>query len=89
MKISFDNSIKTINTDGSKEIIENKNNSLVKTSYDKDENITSSVALEEGQTISHIAQNTPYNSIELLEYNNLTLEQAKHLPVGFEVQILV
>lgn len=87
MKISFDNSIKTINTDGSKEIIENKNNSLVKTSYDKDENITSSVALEEGQTISHIAQNTPYNSIELLEYNNLTLEQAKHLPVGFEVQI--
>ena len=45
------------------------------------------IPLTKGQTISHIAQNTPYNSIELLEYNNLTLEDAKNLPVGFEVKI--
>ncbi len=54
---------------------------------DKDNNILSSVSLKEGQTISHIAQKTPYNSIDLLEYNNLSLEEAKSLPVGFKVRI--
>ncbi|MFV0562076.1 LysM peptidoglycan-binding domain-containing protein, partial [Malaciobacter mytili] len=45
------------------------------------------ISLNPGQTISHIAQKTPYNSIELLEYNNLTLEDAKNLPVGYKVLV--
>lgn len=45
------------------------------------------ILLTEGQTISHIAQNTSYSSTELLEYNYLTLEEAKNLPVGYEVKI--
>ncbi len=49
--------------------------------------IPTAIPLTQGQTISHIAANTDYTSIDLLEYNNLTLEEAKNLPVGFEVQI--
>ncbi|MFV0561468.1 LysM peptidoglycan-binding domain-containing protein [Malaciobacter mytili] len=45
------------------------------------------ISLKAGQTISHIAQNTPFSSIELLEYNNLTLEDAKNLPVGYKVLV--
>ncbi|RXJ69308.1 hypothetical protein CRV08_04680 [Halarcobacter ebronensis] len=70
----------------SKSKIENAINNLDKSNL-KEPTEVGVVPLQEGQTISHIAQNTPYNSIELLEYNNLTLEQAKHLPVGFEVKI--
>jgi hypothetical protein len=46
-----------------------------------------SIPLTPNQTISHVAQNTPYTSDELLEYNNLSQEEAKRLPVGYEVQI--
>ncbi len=54
---------------------------------DENGNISSSIPLGKGQTISHIAQNTKFNSIELLEYNNLTLEDAKNLPVGYKVLV--
>ncbi|MDY0328109.1 MAG: hypothetical protein RBR07_07675 [Arcobacteraceae bacterium] len=46
-----------------------------------------SIPLTQNQTISHVAQNTPYSSDELLEYNNLSQEEAKRLPVGYVVQI--
>ncbi|RXJ98491.1 hypothetical protein CRV02_13440 [Arcobacter sp. CECT 8989] len=52
-----------------------------------DINIIESVPLTKGQTISHIAQKTDFNSIDLLEYNNLTLEEAKSLPVGYKVLV--
>ncbi|RXI36127.1 hypothetical protein CRU99_13600, partial [Malaciobacter mytili] len=52
---------------------------------DENGNILSSIPLEKGQTISHIAQNTPFNSIDLLEYNNLSQEEAKNLPVGYKI----
>ncbi|RXI35683.1 hypothetical protein CRU99_13795, partial [Malaciobacter mytili] len=45
------------------------------------------VSLKEGQTISHIAQNTAFSSIDLLEYNNLSQEEAKNLPVGYKVLV--
>jgi len=45
------------------------------------------VSLKSGQTISHIAANTEFTTMDLLKYNNLTLEQAKNLPVGYEIQI--
>jgi hypothetical protein len=45
------------------------------------------VPLKSGQTISHIAANTEFKTMDLLKYNNLTLEQAKNLPVGYEIQI--
>ncbi|MDN5112005.1 cadherin-like domain-containing protein [Aliarcobacter butzleri] len=43
--------------------------------------------LKSGQTISHIAASTEYTTKELLQYNGLTEEQAKNLPVGFVVKI--
>ncbi|MCG3677686.1 cadherin-like domain-containing protein [Aliarcobacter butzleri] len=43
--------------------------------------------LKSGQTISHIAVGTKYTTKELLQYNGLTEEQAKKLPVGFEVKV--
>lgn len=51
-------------------------------------NIVNGVAsLKSGQTISHIAVGTKYTTKELLQYNGLTEEQAKNLPVGFVVKI--
>jgi LysM repeat protein len=52
-------------------------------------NITTgaTVLLKAGETISHIAVGTKYTTKELLQYNNLTEQQAKNLPVGYEVQI--
>lgn len=44
-------------------------------------------SLKSGQTISHVALNTKYTTKELLQYNGLTEEQAKNLPVGFEVKV--
>ncbi|MFW2610963.1 hypothetical protein, partial [Aliarcobacter butzleri] len=44
-------------------------------------------SLKSGQTISHVALNTKYTTKELLQYNGLTEEQAKKLPVGFVVKI--
>ena len=75
------------NIDGTKDTLSLENGNLTKTTTDIEGNILSSVSLSEGQTISHIAQNTPYNSIELLEYNGISLEDARNLPVGFEVHI--
>ncbi|RXI36291.1 hypothetical protein CRU99_13450, partial [Malaciobacter mytili] len=43
------------------------------------------VSLKEGQTISYIAKDTPFSSIDLLEYNNLSQEEAKNLPVGYKI----
>ncbi|QKF58725.1 LysM peptidoglycan-binding domain-containing protein [Aliarcobacter lanthieri] len=48
---------------------------------------TGVVLLQSGQTISHIAVGTKYTTKELLQYNGLTEEQAKNLPVGFVVKI--
>ncbi|MFV0562078.1 hypothetical protein [Malaciobacter mytili] len=94
-----DSSLKKID----KKEIENLSNTLNDTTFDKVKlensikNIDKSdlqepsevgvVSLKAGQTISHIAQNTPFSSIELLEYNNLTLEDAKNLPVGYKVLV--
>ncbi|RXK15245.1 hypothetical protein CP985_09735, partial [Malaciobacter mytili LMG 24559] len=86
-----------------KKEIENLSNTLNDTTFDKVKlensikNIDKSnlqepsevgvISLKAGQTISHIAQNTKFSSIELLEYNNLTLEDAKNLPVGYKVLV--
>ncbi|RXI36293.1 hypothetical protein CRU99_13460 [Malaciobacter mytili] len=43
------------------------------------------VLLKKVQTISHIVQNTKFNLIELLEYNNLSQEESKNLPVGYKI----
>ncbi|MFW2516830.1 hypothetical protein, partial [Aliarcobacter butzleri] len=59
----------------------------IKTNYDENNNQVSSVSLTSGQTISHIAVGTKYTTKELLQYNGLTEEQAKNLPVGFVVKI--
>ena len=83
IEYNSDNSVEIKHPNNTTDIISNN----IKTTYDENNNQTSTTSLKDGQTISHIATNTPYNSIELLEYNNLTLEQAKNLPVGFEVQI--
>jgi len=69
----------------SKPKIENAINNLDKSNL-KEPTEVGVVPLKEGQTISHIAAKLDgVNSVDLLEYNNLTLEQAKNLPVGFEV----
>ena len=43
--------------------------------------------LQDRQTISDISSHTSFTSNELLEYNNHSSEDAKSLPIGFEVQI--
>jgi len=45
------------------------------------------ISLKEGQTVSDIAKLTNKSSIDLLEYNNMTLEEAKSLPVGEPIRI--
>ncbi|WP_123377133.1 hypothetical protein [Aliarcobacter butzleri] len=83
VELNKDNSIEIRNTDNTKSVISNG----VKTNYDANNNQVSSVILKSGQTISHIAVGTKFNSLDLLEYNDLTLEQAKKLPIGYEVLI--
>lgn len=62
-------------------------NSNIVPEYQTDLTTNTVVLLQPNQTISHVAQNTPYSSDELLEYNNLSQEEAKRLPVGYVVQI--
>lgn len=71
-----------------------EDNSNIKIELDKDNIIkiekntyNSSIVLETGQTISHIAVGTKYTVKEILQFNGLTEEDAKSLPVGYEVQI--
>ncbi|RXI37035.1 hypothetical protein CRU99_12720 [Malaciobacter mytili] len=60
-------------------------NNSISAEYQIDLINKSVISLKEGQTISHIAQNTPFSSIDLLEYNNLSQEEAKNLPVGYKI----
>lgn len=83
VELNKDNSIEIKNSDNTKSVISNG----VKTNYDENNNQVSSVSLKSGQTISHVAISTKFSSLDLLEYNDLTLEQAKNLPVGYEVSI--
>ena len=71
----------------SKPKIENAINNVDKSNL-KEPTEVGVVPLKEGQTISHIAAKLDgINSVDLLEYNNLTLEQAKSLPVGEPIRI--
>ena len=45
------------------------------------------ISLKEGQTVSDIAKLTNKSSIDLLEYNNMTMEEARSLPVGEPIRI--
>lgn len=45
------------------------------------------IPLKEGQTVSDIAKLTNKSSVNLLEYNGITLDEAKHLPVGEPIRI--
>ncbi|MDN5085489.1 Ig-like domain-containing protein [Aliarcobacter butzleri] len=83
VELNKDNSIEIKNSDNTKSVISNG----IKTNYDENNNQVSSVSLKSGQTISHIAVGTKYTTKELLQYNGLTEEQAKNLPVGFVVKI--
>ncbi|WP_129097935.1 LysM peptidoglycan-binding domain-containing protein, partial [Malaciobacter mytili] len=60
-------------------------NNSISAEYQIDLINKSVVSLKEGQTIFHIAQNTPFSSIDLLEYNNLSQEEVKNLPVGYKI----
>ena len=48
---------------------------------------TNTATLNSGGSISEVASKTDYTSAELLEYNGISLEDARNLPVGFEVHI--
>ena len=48
---------------------------------------TNTATLNSGGSISEVASQTDYTSAELLEYNGISLEDARNLPVGFEVHI--
>ena len=68
-----------------KEIHKNPNGEIEQIKFElKEEGIAT---LNSGGSISDIAQNTNFTTKELLEYNNLSLQDAKSLPIGFEVQI--
>ena len=82
-QLNKDNSIEIKNSDNTKSVISED----IQKNYNPDGNLVSSVSLKSGQTISHIAVGTKYTTKELLQYNGLTEEQAKNLPVGFVVKI--
>ena len=67
-------------------IDKNNDNDLVP-EYKTDLTTGSIITLNQNQTISHIAVGTEYTTKELLQYNNLTEDEAKSLPVGFEVKV--
>jgi len=51
------------------------------------DNDTNTATLNSGGTISEVASKTDYTSAELLEYNGISLEEARKLPVGTEIKI--
>ncbi|PHQ64717.1 MAG: hypothetical protein COB99_08095, partial [Sulfurimonas sp.] len=48
---------------------------------------TNTATLHSGGTISEVASHTDYTSAELLEYNGISLEDARNLPEGTEIKI--
>ncbi|WP_415397487.1 hypothetical protein [Sulfurimonas sp. CS5] len=48
---------------------------------------TNTATLNSGGTISEVASKTDYTSAELLEYNGISLEDARNLPIGTEIKI--
>lgn len=45
------------------------------------------IILDAGSTISHIAAQTKYSTNDLLKFNNISQEEARSLPAGYEVKI--
>jgi hypothetical protein len=88
-EIKNENPLEVINTETNTRTLfeQNKETNQLEPTFEQDLTTNTVVLLQPNQTISHVAQNTPYTSDELLEYNNLSQEEAKRLPVGFEVQI--
>ena len=67
--------------------VDTNNNNNLTPEYKTNITTGATVLLKAGETISHIAVGTKYTTKELLQYNNLTEQQAKNLPVGYELQI--
>ena len=67
--------------------VDTNNNNNLTPEYKTNIVTGSTVLLKAGETISHVAVGTNFSTKELLQYNNLTENDARSLPVGYEIQI--